>query len=326
MTQQYLRKVQLSIEASPDEGKNTSSASNKTFVLDDMHIQFHVFSATTSTLKYADIVIWNLSKDKANALLKEFSNVTLSAGYDGSFGVIFVGETARVEIGKGNAVDSYVHILAQDADKSKNWSVSNFTLLSGWTDDDLYKQLMADFGDFDLQPGYKPAFTGNPNPRAFKANGKTDDYMNGLAVRQNCDWFIEDGKVNLVPKGTYLPGPAQVLSSQSGMIGVPKQTLNGIECMCLLRPGIKTGGRVQIQNSEIAQLNQQHVFQIAGEKIPTPSLQGDPTGVGIYKSLCVEHFGDTRGNEWYTRFIGVSIDSTGVGKNSPAFYSVPADT
>jgi len=325
MTQQYLRKVDLSIVASPDQGKNTSSASQKTYDLSDMHIQFHVFSATTSTLKHADIVIWNLSKDKANALFKEFTTVKLSAGYEGSFGLIFSGETAYVRIGKDDAVDSYVRITAQDADKSKNWSFSNFTLASGWTDDDLYKQLMNDFGDFGLQQGYKPSFTGNPNPRALKVNGNTDDYMKGLAVRQNCDWFIEDGKVNLVPKGTYLPGTVEVLSSETGLIGVPEQTFNGIECMCLLRPSIKTGGRVRIQNSEIAQFGQQNVLQ-KETGLVVPSLQGNATGAGIYKSLCVEHFGDTRGNDWYTRFIGVSIDSTGVGQNSPAFFSVPSDT
>lgn len=316
MTQQYLRKVQLSIQ---------DTKSNKVYALDEMHIQFHVFSATTSTLKYADLVIWNLSKDKANALLKEFTTIQLSAGYEGSFGLIFAGETSRVEIGKDDAVDSYVRITAQDADKSKNWSVSNFTLASGWTDDDLYKQLMADFGEFDLQPGYKPDFTGNANPRSFKANSNTDEYMSALAVRQNCDWFIEDGKVNLVPKGSYLPGPVQVLSSQTGMIGVPKQTFNGIECMCLLRPGIKTGGRVRIDNSQLARLAQPEPFQ-RDVSLVVPSLQGDPTGVGIYKAHCVEHFGDTRGTEWYTRFIGVSIDSTGVGQNSPAFSDASSDT
>lgn len=322
MTLQYLRKVQLSVTATT---KDQDRAPIATYSLDDMHIQFHIFSATTSTLKHADIVIWNLSKDKANALMKEFTTVQLSAGYEGSFGLIFSGETAYVRIGKDNAVNSYVRITAQDADKSKNWSFSNFTLAAGWTDGDLYKQLMADFGKFGLQAGYKPAFTVNPNPRAFVAHDKTDSLMDGLAVRQNCNWFIEDGKVNLVPKGSYLPGPVEVLSSDTGMIGVPEQTFNGIECTCLLRPGIKTGGRVQIQNSDIAQFNQKNVFQREAGLV-VPSLQGNSTGVGIYKTLCVEHFGDTRGNEWYTKFIGVSIDGTGVGQNSPAFFSVPSDT
>lgn len=317
MSKQYLRKVELSIQ---EEGN-----SNRTYILDEMHIQFHVFSAAVGTLKYAEITIWNLSQDKANALLKEFTTVQLSAGYEGSFGLIFAGETAFVEIGKENAVDSYVKITAQDADQSKNWSVSNFTLGAQWTDDDLYNRLMQDFEQFDLKPGYKPAFTGNPNPRGLPVNGKTDIYMEALAERQGCDWFIEDGRVNLVPKGSYLPGPAEVLSASTGLVGVPKQTFNGIECMCLLRPGIKTGGRVQIANSEIAQLNQQNVFQ-KETRLVVPALQGNDTGVGVYKTYCVEHFGDTRGEEWYTRFIGVSVDGTGASASSPIYLSVPSDT
>lgn len=325
MTRQYLRKVELIVDQSGDPTSNTSSKGQKTYDLSDMHIGFHVFSATKSTLKYAEIIIWNLSKDKANALLKEFTSIQLSAGYEGSFGLIFSGETAFVEIGKENAVDSYVKIRAQDSDQSRNWSFSNFTLAAGWTDDDVYKNLITDFGRFGLQAGYKPDFTGNPNPRAFVAHDKSESLMNSLAVRQNCDWFIEDGKVNMVPKGSFLPGPAEVLSASTGLIGVPKQTFNGIECMCLLRPGIKTGGRVQIDNSQVAQANQSKVFQNQ-VGILLPSLQGSDTGIGIYKSHCVEHFGDTRGEEWYTRFIGVSVDSLGVGNNSPAFYDVPSET
>lgn len=317
MSRQYLRRVELAIQ---DEG-----AGNKTYILDEIHIQFHVFGAAVGTNKYAEIIIWNLSKEKANALLKEFTTVQLSAGYEGSFGLIFAGETAFVEIGKENAVDSYVKITAQDADQSKNWCVSSFTLSAGWTDDDLYNRLMQDFAEFDLQQGYKPTFIGNPNPRGLPVNGKTDAYMDSLAERQGCDWFIEDGKVNIVPKGSYLPGPVEVLSASTGLVGVPKQTFNGIECMCLLRPGIKTGGRVQIDNSQIAQLNQQHVFQ-QETSLVVPSLQGKDTGVGTYKTYCVEHFGDTRGEEWCTRFIGIAVDGTGAPKNSPAFSSVPSDT
>lgn len=320
MTVEYLRKVQLSVSS----GQNASGSST-VYRLDDMHLQFNVFGAAVNTLKYATITIWNLSKQKANAILKEFTGITLSAGYAGSFGTIFDGQICRVETGKENAVDSYVRIYAQDGDQAKNWTMTQQTLAAGWTDDDLYQQLMKDFKGAGLSPGYY-----DPGPilsakgaRGLTLNDLTANLMNALVNRRGCDWFIEDGKVNMVPKDKAIPGPQQVLSSVSGLIGVPKLTINGIVVRCLLNPNIKTGFAVKIDNSQIAQLSQQNPsFNQASNAIP--ELQGQPDGTGTYKAHCVTHSGDTRGQEWYTDMIGVSIDSTGPSTGQ-TLYDVPAE-
>lgn len=326
MTLQYGRKVQLSVL------KGNAEA----YDLSNLHIVFNVFSATVSTLKYAEITIWNLSKEKSNAIFQEFTGVSLAAGYEGQFGDIFTGQICRVSVGKENAVDSFVKIFAQDGDTAQNWCMTQATLSVGWTDDHLYKQLMTDFSSFGdtpdlaLSQGYKPDFTLAQAPDARTLYGKTDDFMSELADRQNCEWFIEDGKVNVVPKTGVMPNlAAPILSSSSGIIGVPTLDINGISLRCLLNPKIRTGGAVHINNADIAQLSfntqqapDRPVFlNQVGDVLP--SLQGQSQGIGVYKAHCVTHSGDTRGQEWYTSMIGVAIDAT-APPAGPAFYDVPS--
>lgn len=312
MSREYLRKVALEVA---DGAKNS-------YLLSDMRIQFNVVSATVSSLKYAEITVWNLNREKANKILKEFVGVSLSAGYEGSYGLIFNGQIARVETGKENAVDSYVRIFAQDGDHAKNWTMTNTTLKDGWTDEDLYQQLMTDFERAGLEAGYNPGLdVDTRGARGFPLYAQTAQIMNGLAHRQGCDWFIEDGKVNLVPNGGTLPGPMEVLTPASGLIGVPKLTIGGINVRCLLNPKIRTGARIQIDNKLVAQLNQQTPF-LNDVGAVVPDMQGQPDGNGIYKAHSVTHTGDTRGQEWYTNTIGVSIDSLGPPAGA-AFYDVP---
>lgn len=299
--------------------------SQSAYDLSQLRVQFNVYSATVSTLKYAQITIWNLGKEKANEILKEFTRITLSAGYEGLFGQIFDGQIARVESGKYESnVDSFVKILAQDGDDSKNWTMTNATLSAGWTDEDIYNQLITDFQKAGLQKGFRPGLNVTvAGARGITMVGKTADFMDQLANRQGFNWFIEDNQVIMVSEDEPLPGGQQVLSSLSGLIGIPKLTINGVTVKCLLNPNLRTGCQFQIDNSAIAQLNQQTPpFNDPGSVIPT--TQGQPDGTGIYKAHCVSHTGDTRGNEWYTELIGVSIDSTGPNVG-PALYDIPAE-
>lgn len=323
MTLQYLRTMSLIASGSGD-------TQIKHLDLSELHVQFRVFSATTSTLNHAEITIWNLSAKNAMALFKEFTEVSLSVGYggyradvegaiDSGEGIIFQGDICRVEMGKENAVDSYVRIFAQDGDKGYNWCMTLATLNEGWTDDDLYKQLMQDLQPFNLLPGYKPDFKLTPSVGALTMYGQTRDYVDVLAERQNCDWFIDYGKVCFVPKEGYIPsGVVPALSATSGLIGVPTLTLNGVNVTCLMNSNVRNGGAIQIDKSAITQINLITPIQgVDDPGIVVPGLSAN----GLYKVHCVEHVGDNRGQDWYTTLIAVAIDGTVPGQG-PAFHDV----
>lgn len=317
MTEQYLRKVRLIIGGSANTG--VASDPNAGIDLSEMHIVFQVKNATSQSLKSAHITIYNLSSATANQIQNEFTRIELSAGYGDQLGLIFQGEVAIVRNGKLNATDTFVDIIAQDGDTAYNYAVSNRTLAKGWTPDTLYGAMLQDLQPYGVTAGYKPAFSTESASRGRACYGMTRDYLRDLAEQQGCEWGIEDGKLNFIPSNSYIRGEAFVLNAQSGLIGTPTQTTGGIEITSLLNAQIKAGGQVRIDNASLATETIRKQLSVQ-----TPQLVAGTDRDGSYKALLVEHSGDTRGQEWYTRMICVAVDPTAafplVG---PALLAVP---
>jgi hypothetical protein len=313
VTQQYLRTVKLVVGGSNIVGILANP--NAAIDLSELHIRFQVRNTTAQTLKRAEIRIYNLSDDTARKIQNEFTRVELSAGYGGEAGLIFQGQIAYIMAGKENATDTYVDIFAQDGDAAYNFAVSNRTLAKGWTPDQLYDAMLQDMAPYGVTAGYKPAFTAESASRGRACYGMTRDYLRDLAKQQGCEWNIEDGKLNFVPLTSYIPGQAVVVNSNTGMIGTPKMTIQGLMVKTLLNSSIKSGGQVQIDNASIASLK---------INIPYTGIDVAPgtDADGFYTSRVVQHTGDNRGQEWYTDMICVAVDGTAPAQG-PTIVDVP---
>lgn len=300
MTQQYLRKVTLKI------GNDVEALD-----LSQLHIKFSVRNTTAQTLKHAEVTVYNLSDHTANKVLNEFTRIELGAGYEGNYGLIFQGQIAQIERGR-DATTSFLTLLAQDGDQAYAWARSSFSLSEGYVPDDVYKKLLQDMAPHGITPGYKPPFTSNPSIDAFAYFGPTRDQLRSLAAAQKCQWSIENGQLNFLPLKETLPGPVPVISPSSGLIGTPTQTIDGITITCLLNPLIRAGAKVQLDRSLLS--TTQLRFPINAAQAGDQVAGIDPSG--FYKALQVIHDGDTRGNTYYTRIVGVAVDGTAPSNRS----------
>lgn len=310
MSRQFGRLAQLI--AGPDDGSNALDVSQ-------LRIVFTVQNATTSTPKQGTFRIYNLKPETVVRFKKEFTQVVFSVGYeDTGLQRIFTGDIAIVRASRRD-VDTYVEIVCQDGDKAYNYGTVVSTLAAGWTPDDVYKVLLKALEPYGITQGYKPDFTQEAGQRGFSIYGMVSANLAILATNQACDWFIEDGKLNFVPKKGILPGTVPVLNASSGLLGVPELTVDGITATCLLRPEIKSGTVVQIDNAAIAsaQVNQSG---FTGTDFP---FFPDASADGFYKALCVTHTGDTRGDDWTTDLICIAYDSTQGPVGGPTIDAVP---
>ena len=131
----------------------------------------------------------------------------------------------------------------------------------------------------------------------------TRQYMRDEARDTGTDWSIQDGKVQMVPRKGYLPGEAVVLTHETGLVGSPEQTQDGITVRCLLNPRLRVGGRIKLNNAQVKAM-QSPLKQAAGQQ--APRMDAD----GFYRILKVEFRGDTRGNDWYADLVCIGIDDT----------------
>lgn len=307
MTEQYLRNASLIV----------GDASGNALDLSQMRIQFMVRNGSVQTLKQADIRIYNLSDATAKQIESEFTQVQLQAGYAGNLSLIFRGTICWVYRGRLNATDSYVRIIAQDGDEAYNFAVVNQTLSAGWDPSTVFGAVAKSMSPYGVTTGYS-SITGNPAPRGKVLFGMARDRLRCLADSQHAGWGIENSTLNLVPYSTVMPGTVPVLNAQTGMLGVPEQTIQGIIVRCLLNPDIRSFGKLQIDNSAITSLTVKQ--QLTGsDVVVVPSKDWD----GFYVAHCVTHQGDTRGNEWQTEAICIAVDGTAPA-SGPTIQDVPS--
>lgn len=100
-----------------------------------------------------------------------------------------------------------------------------------------------------------------------------------------------------------------VITSATGMIGLPEQTQNGIRIKTLLNPNIKIGQAIKIDNKSVQGyrfglgLSQQASNGMLDQTI---KLNAD----GLYYVMIADHQGDTRGQEWYSDLLCLAIDAS----------------
>lgn len=300
MTTQFGRKVSLII--GPDSGDALD--------LSALRIVFRVKRGDTQTPNSLRATVYNVSASTAqSAESKEFTRIVLQAGYEGSYGIIFDGSIVQVRRGRENATDTYLDITAADGDMAYNFAVVNTTLAAGSTPADHVKVCTAAMTQLGVTEGYMPDLGGNPLPRGKVMFGMARDYLETVARTTQTLWSIQDGRLQIVPETSYAPGEIPLINVQSGMVGMPEQTANGIKVRMLLNPSVKIGRLISLDNSSIQRYEYSLTFDNAVAN-QNNALQNKINGDGFYYVMTAEIWGDTRGNEWYTEVVCLAVDAT----------------
>lgn len=298
MTKQFGRVISLKVGTDAGDGLDLSQ----------LRVTFEVRNATINTPKYALIRVYNLAPEKMALIINEFTQIILGAGYeDPGPSTIFEGQIIMTRRGR-NDTDTFIEISAQDGDKAHNYGVVNTTLAAGWTWDDVYSELLKALGQYGITAGNKPDFSKEKGLRGKQLSGGVSGYLSALANNQNCDWFIEDNKLVFLRKDAALSGEVPYLNSSNGLLNVPDQTVDGVIATCLLRPQIRAGMMIKIDNAQLrdGSTSQVKVNQDAfasNEYVYIPDTSAD----GSYKAVCVTHIGDTRGDDWITEIVCVNL-------------------
>lgn len=277
--------------------------------LSELRFVFDVRRGDIQTPNSARIRVFNVSRDTAQRVQKEFTRVVLQAGYEGNYGIIFDGQIKQVRRGRASQTDTYLDITAADGDSAYNFAIVNTTLAAGSTVADHVAASCTAMNPYGVTQGYAPALPANPLPRGKVMFGMARDFMRWSAKTAQTVWSIQDGKVVMVPETSYMPGEIPVITAATGMVGLPEQTQNGITVKMLLNPSIKISRLIKLDNASIQQyefsLNTRQ--QAENAKI---ALQNKLQDDGFYYVMIAEHRGDTRGGDWYTEAICLAADAT----------------
>jgi hypothetical protein len=315
MTRKYGRKVSLLVIRPEQQGNNPSAFIPGSAVdLSDMHFTFKTAQADVASPSNCSIRIYNLSEATLQSVMYyEYTRVILQAGYDeAGLGVIFDGTIKQFAVGKENATDTYLDILAADGDLAYNWGIVNTTLAAPNTSpNDRLNAIIQGMAERGVAAGSVPQFTGGVLPRGKVLFGMGRVLMAQTTKSLGATWTISNGKLDVTRTEGYKEGEAVVLSSLTGLVGIPEQTNEGLKAVCLLDPNLKLGGLVQIDNKTVNQLIQQNpnAAPVAFNQYTGIQNLATITRDGLYRLYVVEHSGDTRGMAWHSHLTLLAVNA-----------------
>lgn len=304
--QQYLRNCKLLVYGTNFDGLDLSN----------LRIKFSVKKSDSQTPNIADIRVYNVAAETALSMLINLSpptgvtlatrgRVVLQAGYNSNFGVIFQGNIKQVILGRESATDTFVDIIAGDGHNAYNYAIVNATVAKGSDQTAQINAAVTATTQQGVTLGHVAGVPPNKLPRGKVMYGNAKNYLRAVSQNIGQTWSIQNEKVTFVPKTSYLPGTAIVLTSKTGLIGTPQQTNEGVNVKCLLNPNIQIGGRINIAEATIAD------FRIDLSNPNSPANIAPPlTQDGTYYVLVIEHSGDTRGTDWYSTILGINMNIT----------------
>jgi hypothetical protein len=281
--------------------------------LSAMRIRFMVRAASTQTPHAAEIRVYNLSKDHAKRLTsgREFSSLSLSAGYVENSGVIYEGTIIQAQAGRESPTKTFVDFYCRDGDKAYNWGNISKTFAAGSTQRDHVDEILRVLKPLGIAEGTIKGLSEIPYPRAVTLYGMPREILRVIAHSNDASWWFERGKLNHVPNKDTSGENAFDLNANTGLIGMPTETQAGIIVTALINPKFKVGKLLKINEASINRapwtVNYDAEKQ-AGSRV---------TGVsdGTYKIQSIEWHGDTHTEEWYAIMLcyGIYTGAPGIG-------------
>ncbi|WP_448512385.1 phage protein [Photorhabdus laumondii] len=252
--------------------KLTIGNTKESIEITNLRVTFEVSKTITSEPNPATIRVYNLDQSHRNLITsKTYNKASLAVGYD-ELRVIYTGDIIEAVTIRDD-LDFIIELTCGDGYEAYTGALVNKTLKAGATDADILseatKSMKVDKGVIDLPKDRQL-------PRGKVLTGNARDIMHKIARNNGANWSVQDGNMVVLPKNKVLAdNEGFVLSQETGMIGSPEKTDDGLSVTCLCNPALRIGGLVRIQSI-------------------IPEYNGD------YKITELEHSGDFMSDDWNT--------------------------
>ncbi len=287
MTSQYIRHFSLKAEGS------------ETIDLSELRCRFEIHPRPGLVPRACNVKITNLKESLATKFVgqgREFTKITIEAGYEDHYAIVFKGNIVWGRYGKENPTDTVTEIWANDGDMGNNYATVNTTHKPGSTQADHLDTALQAMKQYGITKGFIGIDLSQLKyPRAVTLYGMARDVIRSIAQSNSAVAYYENEKLNIVSAKGNVSGGIIKLNSTSGLIDKPVQTEEGIFARCLINPDIALMKMVQIDQKDIIQGSP--TFDQIGN--PIENVLADIATDGIYTVFKIDIVGDTRGQPWY---------------------------
>lgn len=286
MTEFYRRQFELFVS---DRDKPLIEATNDR----QFKIVFSILLDFGGFNTYADIAIYNLSKDTASKAFQKYEYVALRAGYEDKIDFIFKGDIVNI-IREKQGPNTITRLICKGGALAQDTATINKSFEGGVTVLTMLKELAGALG-FPLvinEDDFKDVL---PYISGYLLSGDPKSLIKRLARAHEFKWMIENERLVVVGNDSARANPIEVISASRGMVGIPEITEVGATVVVKLNPSLKIGAKFRIE-SDFVKVNFSNVFF---QDVP------ETLGQGEYRIQRLEIDGDSYGEAWDTRITGI---------------------
>ena len=257
--------------------------------ISDLHFTFDCEKVMGGNGTTSKITVYNLNARTEGYFMDRADRLTLEAGYEGLFGVIFDGDVIQCIRSKENGTDFKLVFTCKDGDRFANEAFVNMSVSSKQTRRDIIENIASSATVPSKLGDISETYNEGKYIRGKVMFGKAADYIQQIGKINNGSFYMENGSVNLIRLQDGLTESVVKLDSESGLLGTPQQSEIGVNFKALLNPKIRLNTLVNIDNKQI--IAREYEDGSAMGKI----LDAD----GVYRVIRLSYIGDNRGNDWH---------------------------
>lgn len=269
--------VDFEIKTPTQDGQNAKR-------VEGLNVRFNVQKFRGQLQGRARISICNLEKADLEYLTTFMSpwieitkqkKIQLFAGYEGKTGLIFSGDILKAI--PTIPPDVWLNCEALGG-YYNNLIVESFTLNGPIAIGDVCRTVADKLGVSFVSKASESVF--GQKVDAFCHTGGLNNCVKKINELGLCCAWVENETLfldDLEPQKPQQGEQVRLISEDSGMVGIPEPGPIGVDLSILMDPSIKLGEPIELNSKLI------------------------PSANGVYYPYCLEHTGELRGNEWYTK-------------------------
>lgn len=229
----------------------------------------------------ADVQVWNLNQDHRSQLEETKGEsgskvpVSLEAGYEGGFALIYVG-TMRTVFSERQGPDIVTILQSGDGEKEYQQGRINLSIAPATPNPSIMQQIVKKLGigEGNLATA-TPLLLAAPLllPQGGVLSGSASQIMTRVAQSLGFEWSIQDEALQLLQARAPVAAAAVLLTPATGLVGSPSVDNEGIlTAQALLIPDVFPGRLLVLESERLS---------------------------GSYRIEKCRYSGNTAGGEWY---------------------------
>jgi hypothetical protein len=272
---QWLRKARVTFD-----GGFIVNPSNRVEV-HELRVAFNVSKGISGSPNTFSIKLWNLNEGHRNALGRELDKVKLEVGYippegGGNVGIIAKGRIRDFQHDR-DGPDIITTVSCGDGDLAFRKATISKTIPKGTPLPEVVEELHKEMKKQGIDKGeWKFPDDARTFKRPYSMCGGCTREMDTLGRGNGFYWSIQNETLEIIPSDGYLPG-AILISPQTGMIGTPTITDNGIKVKALINPQARPNRQMRVE-SEVLKMNRKgSMYRISQIDFDGDNQEGDFT-------------------------------------------------